>query len=221
MSASSSSRSRGHIPAGTSFHKLTVVHRATSDTAGRAVFFCRCECGNECLVRGADLRSGHTTSCGCRRSGVARQRHGKVQMKVFGNVLALGKADPEKNPGVKPNTRWVVVCKVCRHRCFEATTMQLRKGTARCVCLTPTYTSWRQMIQRCTNKNHQQYKDYGGRDISVCKEWRTSFLSFVQDMGRRPEGKTLDRIDNDRGYEPRNCRWATPSEQAKSRRKNS
>jgi hypothetical protein len=222
MISPTSSRSRAHIPAGTRFHKLTVVRRATSDGAGRAQFLCRCECGTVCHVRGADLRSGHTKSCGCRRSTLARQRLGKVQMKVFGSVLVLGKADPENNPEIKPNTRWVVVCKVCHHRCFEAVTRTVRSGKARCACLTRTYTSWRQMIQRCTNKNHQLYKDYGGRGISVCVQWRKSFLTFVQYMGQRPEGKTLDRHPNpDGNYEPGNCRWGTPGEQAKSRRKNS
>jgi len=218
MSASSSSRSRGHIPSGTKFHKLTVLSRAKSDRSSRVVFLCRCDCGTECHVRGADLRSGHTKSCGCRRSTIARHRLGKVQMKVFGNVLALGKADPERNRGVKPNTRWVVVCKICRHRCFEATTRQLRSGNARCVCLTPTYTSWRQMIQRCTNKNHHEYHRYGGRKIVICERWRKSFLNFVQDMGRRPDGKTIDRYPNrDGNYEHGNCRWATPAQQAANR----
>jgi len=218
MSAPSSSRSRSHIPPGTKFHKLTVLLRATSDTAGRAVFLCRCECGRECHVRGADLRSRHTKSCGCLRSSKARQKLGKVQMKVFGNVLALGKADPENSPGVRPSTRWVVVCKICHHRCFEANTRQLRAGTARCACLTRTHNSWRQMIQRCTNKNHHEYHRYGGRKVIICERWRKSFLNFVQDMGRRPDGKTIDRYPNrDGNYAAGNCRWATPAEQAANR----
>jgi hypothetical protein len=73
--------------------------------------------------------------------------------------------------------------------------------------------------ERCTNKNHHQYDDYGGRGITVTVRWRKNFWAFVGDIGTRPKGKTLDRIDNDKGYYADNCRWATDSEQAKNRRK--
>lgn len=217
MISSAPSR-RGHLSVGTKFDGLTVVERAGSDRAGRIVFRCQCTCGSECLVRGADLRSGHSKSCGCLRSIVVQRRLGKFQMKVFGTVLVLGKVDPDKRR-ITPTTKWEVLCKQCHHRFFTATTKQIRAGTKTCVCLLRTRTSFRQMIQRCENKNHHQYEDYGGRGIRISERWRKSFLNFVQDMGRRPEGKTLDRRDKDGAYTRENCRWATPKQQAQNRRK--
>lgn len=84
---------------------------------------------------------------------------------------------------------------------------------------TPTYTSWKSMIQRCYDHNYDAFYRYGGRGIVVCERWRT-FENFLADMGERPKGKTIDRYpDNDGNYEPRNVRWATPKEQTQNRRK--
>jgi len=80
------------------------------------------------------------------------------------------------------------------------------------------YWTWRSMIRRCTWTHHRRYEDYGGRGIKVCQRWLDSFWDFVADMGKRPEGHTLDRIDVNGDYEPSNTRWATPKEQCANRR---
>lgn len=81
----------------------------------------------------------------------------------------------------------------------------------------PVYTSWAGMFQRCYNLNNKSFPYYGGRGIRVCVKWH-SFINFYEDMGDRPKGMSLDRIDNDGNYEPSNCRWATTSEQNKNKR---
>jgi len=87
-----------------------------------------------------------------------------------------------------------------------------RKGMA-----TPTYRSWVKMKYRCNNRNYKGYCNYGKRGIKVCERWN-DFRNFLEDMGLRPDGLTLDRKDNNGNYEPGNCKWSTQKEQQNNRR---
>ena len=150
-----------------------------------------------------------------------------MQGKVFGKLTVVSRVVPSSP------IKW-------RCQCECGTTVKvlgsnLRAGHTRsCGCLqrehvlrltfkhgkmdTPTYRSWKSMKRRCNAITSPQYKDYGGRGIKVCKRWNESFLAFLEDMGERPPGMTLDRKNNDKGYTKKNCRWATRSTQNKNRR---
>ena len=90
----------------------------------------------------------------------------------------------------------------------------------------PLYNTWLHVRQRCNSSSYRDYKYYGGRGIKVCKRWNiadwksTGFLNFLKDMGDRPEGYQLDRIDNNKGYSPKNCKWSTPKENLSNTRYN-
>lgn len=82
----------------------------------------------------------------------------------------------------------------------------------------PLHGTWKAMKDRCNNPNSKDYPGYGGRGIKVCPEWNQSFWSFVRDVGERPDGKSLERVNNDGDYCPENCSWATAEEQMANRR---
>jgi hypothetical protein len=141
-----------------------------------------------------------------------------------------------RKPGGNRNHQWL-----CRCDCgevFSTITGNLRGGaTKSCGCLqrekaraagdrtrthgmcsTSTYAIWDTMIARCHRPASKDYARYGAAGITVCDSWRQSFSAFLADMGERPPGLTLDRIDGALGYSPNNCRWATYAEQSRNSR---
>ncbi len=153
--------------------------------------------------------------------------------KTFSRWTVLKYAGPDKSR----MSLWL-----CRCSCgteLPVRSVSLRQGISRsCGCLkaevastfhrkhgktgTPEYKAWTHMIERCENPNTKKYHNHGGRGIKVCKQWRESFVAFLEDMGPRPSSKhSLDRFPGMNGdYQPGNCRWATSQEQCRNMRKN-
>lgn len=124
--------------------------------------------------------------------------------------------------------RFVMQCrsekntKSCGCHAKETARQILRKNTHRrthCQTGSDTYRSWQKMRARCNDENNNEFHRYGARGIAVCESWK-QFENFVCDMGERPEGHSLDRIDINGNYEKQNCRWATPKQQARNTRRN-
>lgn len=117
--------------------------------------------------------------------------------------------------GVEKVTRELSKVKSCGSCCQVGNKRGFKHGGKG----TKEYAAWKSMKRRCLSPKTKQFKDYGGRGISVCERWLHSFENFLADMGKCPPKLTLDRIDNDGNYEPSNCRWTTMKEQRLNQRR--
>lgn len=148
--------------------------------------------------------------------------------QIFGYLKVIGFSHRHRN------TYWKCLCDCGNNIVVRGSS--LKNGhTKSCSCLriernkeqktkhgrygSKEYITWSNMKKRCMNSKSPNYKDYGGRGIKICKRWE-EFENFYVDMGDRPEGKSIDRIDNDGNYTPKNCKWSTHTEQMNNRRNN-
>lgn len=191
---SPSTHSRAFIDrTGERFGRLIAVektHRILSSGRKMPAWRLRCDCGNEVVAMTVNLMKGKHRSCGCLNAEMRRApKPRKVRRE---RVYPTGKTCVI--PGIPGKVHW------------------------------PEYQVYRQMRDRCYLQTAKNYAWYGARGITVCDRWRfgengmSGFDCFIADMGRRPDGLTLERIDNEKGYGPSNCKWATWSEQIRNRR---
>lgn len=214
------------------YGKLTVIEYVGKNHYGKTSWLCKCECGRPIVVSSNSLQSGKTTSCGCYQREVVLSRFDKNRNDMIGKVF--GRLIIDSVDGVRNGTTYYI----CKCSCGGKTVLPISAlvcgNTKSCGCLGiesrivhgmsdhPLYQVYLNMKARCYNPNTPSFHRYGGREdnpILICDEWLNDFKTFhnwAVNNGYQP-GLTIERSDNDKGYNPNNCVWTTMNEQARNR----
>lgn len=200
---------------GSKYGKWTVVRHD-----GKGLYLCCCECGFEKIHPKYILVQSRSTRCErCRKEEFNKESD--FIGKKFGSCTVLSRAGSRNNKAA-----YLVRCDCGREKL--ATGHRIKNGLdTKCSKCRVTihgrhnngsFMTWKQMLRRCNSIKSASYVNYGGRGITVCDRW-LKFENFLADMGEKPYGLSIDRINNDGNYEPGNCRWTTMKVQASNRRK--
>lgn len=221
---------------GRKFGQLTVLRRHPENArGGKARWACLCACGRETVIVGGSLRSGLSSTCGCSHDNrILAGSPWDLSGQRYGRLTVIRRHQQNTTAG---KARWVCQCD-CGQQTISVSGSLKSGHKSSCGCArrehlaggassrthglsgTPEHARWKAMIKRCHNPNDSSYSRYGGRGITVCSRWRESFVDFLADMGPIPSSRhSIERRDNDGGYSPPNCYWATALEQSRNTRR--
>jgi len=213
---------------GQKFGRLTVLEQAGRIKHKAVHWLCRCDCGQQKVVRSNSLTLHNTESCGCLQRELSAIRI--LLGQKFGRLTVLQEADRAKNKAIQ----WLCACD-CGQQTVVSSTSLASHNTESCGCLVRennlkhghtsrhgkpslTYYSWCAMVARCTNPNNDKWNHYGGANppVMVDPRWlgEHGFENFLADLGERPPGTTLSRYGDVGDYTPENTTWHTPKQQA-------
>jgi hypothetical protein len=209
---------------GETFGELVIVKQANKPSNSGKIYECLCSCGEVSEVTATLLISGQTKSCGCR--GKTRlqigEKFGMLYVEAFSktvssSVIWLCKCDC--GGYIEKSTKFLRGSKNLNCGCHPKAKKSGDSAKTHGMSGTATYRTWYNMMNRCYKENNTDYHHYGGRGITVCDRWLESFENFYEDMGTKPKGMSLERLQLDLGYSSDNCTWANETTQNYHQRK--